>query len=156
MKLDAPVTTVAQARDDLSRILRRFRSGDLTPLVLGSHRKAEAVIVPFSWLSAAAAGSADGAPTLESLRLRRRLIARLAAFAHLQNVRVTGSVARGDATDSSDIDIIVDPLPEASLFDLAQFADDLEQLMGRPVDVLSSRSLDPDADARLLADAVTL
>lgn len=156
MTLDLPVTTVAQARDDLSRVLRRFRSGDLTPLVLGSHRKPEAVIVPFSWHNMATAASADNAPTLENLRQRRRLITRLAAIAQLQNVRVTGSVARGDATPSSDIDVIVDPLPEASLFDLAQFADDLEQLLGHPVDVLSSRSLDPDTDARLLADAVAL
>lgn len=156
MTIDAPVTTVAQARDDLSRVLRRFRAGDLTPLVLGSHRKPEAVIVPFSWHVAANSDSAVPVPTLDSLRQRRRLITRLAAFAHLQHVRVTGSVARGDATEESDIDLIVDPLPEASLLDLAQFADDLEQLLGRRVDVLSSRSLDPDTDARLIADAVAL
>ena len=156
MTIDAPVTTVAQARDDLSRVLRRFRSGDLTPLVLGSHRKPEAVIVPFSWHVAANTDSAVLAPTLDSLRLRRRLINRLAAFAHLRDVRVTGSVARGDATQFSDIDLIVDPMPDASLLDLAQFADDLEQLLGRRVNVLSSRSLDPDTDARLIADAVPL
>ena len=39
-----PVTTVAQARDELSTVLRRFRAGDTTPVVLGSHRKPEAVI----------------------------------------------------------------------------------------------------------------
>jgi predicted nucleotidyltransferase len=52
--------------------------------------------------------------------------------------------------------MIVDPQPGASLLDLAQFADDLEQLLGRPVDVLSARALDPVTDAALLTDAVPL
>jgi predicted nucleotidyltransferase len=167
-----PVTPVAQARDELSAVLRRFRAGDTAPVVLGSHRKPEAVIVPFSWHAAAVPSPTVGAPTarastpssvaephpitLDDLRRRARLVERLASLAHLQNVRVTGSVARGTATADSDIDLIVDPLPEASLLDLAQFADDLEQLFDRPVDVLSARALDPDTDASLLADAVAL
>jgi predicted nucleotidyltransferase len=148
------VTTVALARNDLSRTLRRFRAGDLEPVVLGSHRKPEAVIVPYA--SYRTSESAPTAPTLESLRRQRRLITRLATIAHLGNVRVTGSVARGDATSESDVDLIVDPQSEASLLDLAQFADDLEQVLGHPVDVLSARSLDPGTDASLLADAVPL
>jgi len=163
------VTTVAQARDDLSRVLRRFRGGDFEPLVLGSHRRPEAVIVPYEAYIAARtasatpalaaptlAASALAAPTLDDLRQRRRLILRLAEMANLETVRVTGSVARGEATSDSDIDMIVDPKPGASLLDLAQFADDLEQLLGRSVDVLSARALDPDTDARLIADAVEL
>ncbi len=154
------VTTVASARDDLSRTLRRFRAGDLEPVVLGSHRAPEAVIVPYSSYRETAAPGAGGtaaqAPTLNDIRQRRRLIARLADMANLDGIRVTGSVARGDATPESDIDLIVDPRPGASLLDLAQFADDLEQLFGRPVDVLSARALDPQTDAALLADAVPL
>jgi len=152
------VTTVAQARDELSAVLRRFRAGDTTPVVLGSHRKPEAVIVPFSWHAAAQQldGEARRPLSLDDVRRRARLIERLASLAHLQNVRVTGSVARGTATADSDLDLIVDPLPEASLLDLAQFADDVEQLVDRPVDVLSARSLDPATDAALLADAVAL
>ena len=153
------VTTVAQARDDLSRVLRRFRGGDFAPLVLGSHRRPEAVIVPYEAYIAARTASATpalAAPTLDDLRQRRRLILRLAEMANLETVRVTGSVARGEATSDSDIDVIVDPKPGASLLDLAQFADDLEQLLGRSVDVLSARALDPDTDAGLIADAVEL
>ena len=148
------VTTVALARDDLSRTLRRFRTGDLEPVVLGSHRKPEAVIVPYATYRAAE--SFTSAPTLDAMGQKRRLILRLAELSHLDSVRVTGSVARGDATPESDIDLIVDPRPGASLLDLAQFADDLEQLFGRPVDVLSARALDPQTDAALLADAVPL
>jgi len=157
MSTNGAISTVALARDDLSRTLRRFRAGDLEPVVLGSHRKPEAVILPYAtYLDGGAIRDATSAPTLERLRGRRRLILRLAALAHLDGVRVTGSVARGTATPESDVDLIVDPQPGASLFDLAQFADDLEQLLGRPVDVLSARSLDPIADAALLADAVPL
>ena len=151
------VTTVASARDDLSRVLRRFRAGDLEPVVLGSHRKPEAVILPYAtYLASDTARSAARTPTLENLRRQRRLIMRLAELAHVEGVRITGSVARGTATPDSDIDLIVDPLPGASLFDLAHFADDLEQLIGHPVDVLSARSLDPIVDAQLIADAVEL
>lgn len=160
MTTSSTVTTVAGARDDLSRTLRRFRAGDLRPVVLGSHRSPEAVIVPYSTYRETGAPEAvvftGRAPTLDDVRRRRRLIMRLADIANLDGIRITGSVARGDATADSDIDIIVDPRPEASLLDLAQFADDLEQLLGRPVDVLSSRALDPHTDATLLADVVPL
>lgn len=147
------VTTVADARAHLSRTLRRFREGDREPVVLGSHRRPEAVILPFADY---ARGPTAVTPTLADLRARRRLILRLADVAHLDRVRVIGSVARGDATPESDIDLIVDPRPEAGLLDIAQFADDLEQLLGRPVDVLSARSLDPAIDGGMLADAVEL
>jgi len=151
------VATVAQARDDLNRVLRRFRAGDGEPVVLGSHRRPEAVIMPYkSYIATRNATDAPTTPTLEDLRRRRRLILRLATLSRLEGVRITGSVARGDATADSDIDLIVDPQPGASLLDLAQFADDLEQLLGRPVDVLSARTLDPVTDAALLADAVPL
>lgn len=149
------VTTVADARADLSRVLRRFREGDREPVVLGSHRRPEAVIVPFADYTRGEASTAS-APTLAQLRAKRRLVLRLAELSGLGGVRVTGSVARGDATPDSDIDLVVDPGPHASLLDLAQFADDLEQLMGRPVDVLSSRALDPERDRGILADAVEL
>lgn len=147
------VTSIADARAGLSQTLRRFRTGVTDPVVLGSHRRPEAVIMPYAAFEAAAESRA---PTLAALRARRRLIHRLAHAAGLTDVRVTGSVARGEATTQSDIDLIVTPGPEATLFSLAQFADDVEQLTGRPVDVLSGPSLDAERDAGLLADAVEL
>lgn len=156
----ADVTPVAAARAELSSVLRRFREGDREPVILGSHRRAEAVIIPFEDYQRGISGSVDPgartAPTLADLRARRRLILRLADLSRLDRVRVIGSVARGDATADSDVDLLVDPRPDASLLDFAQFADDLEQLLGRPVDVLSARSLDPSRDAAIVADAVAL
>lgn len=154
------VTPVAVARAELSSVLRRFRDGDREPVILGSHRKAEAVIVPFDDYrpepSPVSGPAPSSAPTLADLRARRRLILRLADLSRFDRVRVIGSVARGDATVESDVDLLVEPRPDASLLDLAQFADDLEQLLGRPVDILSERSLDPSRDAAILADAVAL
>src|SRR6476620_9477564 len=95
------VTPVAVARAELSSVLRRFRDGDREPVILGSHRKAEAVIVPFAdyRLGSLEPGTpgATTAPTLAELRTRRRLILRLADLSRLDRVRIVGSVARGDA-----------------------------------------------------------
>ena len=66
---------------------------------------------------------------------------------------VFGSAARGDDTDASDIDILVWLAPGSSLFDLAHLSDELEQILGRPVDVVSEAALRP-SDAHIRAEAV--
>jgi excisionase family DNA binding protein len=93
--------------------------------------------------------------TLEALRKTRARILDLAKARNLDNVRVFGSVARGDATARSDIDLLVDPLPGWSALDVTELMFVLEQELGRRVDVtvLSQRS--PIAD-RILAEAVPL
>lgn len=92
----------------------------------------------------------DGVPpTAASVRglvlAAREQIAELAAKRGLSNVRLFGSVARGEDQADSDIDLIVDPSPDTTLFDTAAFASDVEDLLGsvRRVDVTSSRVLDP-------------
>ena len=57
----------------------------------------------------------------------------------LANLRVFGSVARGEDAENSDIDFLVDPLPGATYFDLGGLHEDLEDLLGVEVDVISSR-----------------
>lgn len=59
-------------------------------------------------------------------------------------------------TSTSDVDLLVDPAEGASLFDLAQFEIHMEQLIGRPIDVVSRRALDPISDRELLAEAIPL
>lgn len=94
---------------------------------------------------------------LDFIRHSRRLILRLASLSHIQAVAVFGSTARGgEETPDSDVDFIVDPDADASLFDLAQFADDLESLLARPVDAVSRRSLDAQRDQAIIAGAVPL
>jgi excisionase family DNA binding protein len=72
------------------------------------------------------------------------------------NVRVFGSVARGDATEDSDIDLLVDPQPGMSLFDLGGIDWRLEELLGVKVDIVPARSLRERIRDRVLAEAYRL
>ena len=71
-------------------------------------------------------------------------------------MRVFGSVARGEASEGSDIDFLVDLEPGRSLFDLGGLLMDLRDLLERDVDVVSERGLRPRVAERVLADAVEL
>jgi hypothetical protein len=79
----------------------------------------------------------------------------VAARHHANRVRVFGSVARGDDRPDSDIDLLVDFAPDSSLFDLMRMARELEQLLGHPVDVVSTGGL-KDRDRHILAESVDL
>lgn len=100
----------------------------------------------------------DGAlsvPTFEGLRAVREPIIRAARGRRLSDVRVFGSVARGEAGAGSDVDLLVHPGPEASVFDLAGFMAEVEELLGVGVDVVSDRGRGPAMD-RIRAEAVAL
>ena len=73
-----------------------------------------------------------------------------------RNIRIFGSVARGDERRDSDIDFLVDFEPGRSLFDLAGLWLDLETLLGCKVDVVSSRGLKPRLASKVLRDAIAL
>ena len=62
------------------------------------------------------------------------------------SVAVFGSVARGDDTERSDVDLLVDFEPGSSLFDLLHLQDELSALLGCPVDVISAGGLKPRDD----------
>lgn len=83
--------------------------------------------------------AADYRPSL-ALAEHTGAIAAAAARRGLTNVRVFGSVVRGDDAYDSDIDLLVTPAPGADLFDLALFADDASQLTGFPIDVVADTS----------------
>jgi predicted nucleotidyltransferase len=76
------------------------------------------------------------------LREHRAEVLALAAANHAADVRVFGSIARGEDTSDSDIDLLVRFEPGASLFDLVRFAESLEDVLGVHVDVLSENGLD--------------
>jgi predicted nucleotidyltransferase len=73
--------------------------------------------------------------TIRGLRQRREEILRIAAVHGASNVRVFGSVARGDARPDSDIDLLVDFEQGRSLLDLSALISDLEEVLGYRVDV---------------------
>jgi predicted nucleotidyltransferase len=73
----------------------------------------------------------------------------------VSNIRVFGSVARGEDDEHSDIDLLVDLEPEADLFDLAALDIELENLLGHPVDIVPSRMLNRRA-RHVASEAVPL
>ncbi|MCK9502421.1 MAG: nucleotidyltransferase family protein [Lascolabacillus sp.] len=72
---------------------------------------------------------------------KREEIIRLSAKHGAKNIRVFGSVARGDESEDSDIDILVDLEKGRSLLDLSGLLIDLQKLLGRKVDVVTEKSL---------------
>ena len=95
--------------------------------------------------------------TLEELRTRQREeILRLAAKRGAANVRIFGSVARGDSDTASDVDFLVDMEPGRTLFDLSGLLLDLESLLHTSVDVVTERGLRPKVRDRVLAEALPL
>jgi uncharacterized protein len=96
------------------------------------------------------------AMSLTELRERRDEIIEVARARGASHVRVFGSIARGDATETSDVDFLVDLEPGRSLMDLGGLLMDLQDLLQRNVDVVTERGLRPRVAERVLADAVEL
>jgi predicted nucleotidyltransferase len=90
------------------------------------------------------------------LKEKREEILRIAARHGAHNVRVFGSVARGDARPDSDIDFLVEMEPGRSLMDVGELKMDLEDLLGRRVDVARPRALRPPLRNRVFSEAVPL
>ncbi len=72
----------------------------------------------------------------DALAIHRETIRRAAERNHLRNPRVFGSVLHGSDTDDSDLDLLVDPLPGVTLFDLGALQIELEETLGVSVEVL--------------------
>jgi len=100
--------------------------------------------------------TSGSASLAQLLAPHRDEILRIAAKHGASNVRVFGSVARGEAGEQSDVDLLVDMEPGRSLLDLAGIMVDLEELLGRRVDVGSARALKPRYRDHILAEAVPL
>jgi predicted nucleotidyltransferase len=90
------------------------------------------------------------------LKAKREDIVRAAARHGAYNVRVFGSVSRGEADEASDIDLLVDMAPGRSLFDLGGLLMELRALLQREVDVVSERGLRRDIRERVLREAIPL
>lgn len=93
---------------------------------------------------------------LALLRRQKGRIERLARRYGARNVLIFGSVARGEDDADSDVDLLVELEPGRSLLDLAGLKLALEQILGRPVDVVTKRGLRDRLRQRVLAEAVAL
>jgi hypothetical protein len=90
---------------------------------------------------------------IESIQENRDGIVHAAARRGVRNVRLFGSVARGEARPDSDVDVLVDLAPGRNLFDLGGFAMDLEALLGRRVHAVTEGSIHWYIRDRVLREA---
>lgn len=89
----------------------------------------------------------------EALRSKYAEIRRVVESHHARNARVFGSVLHGKDTPHSDLDILIDPTSETTLFDIGAIRHELNQLLGVPVDVLTPNALPDKFRAAVLAEA---
>ncbi|WP_204151564.1 nucleotidyltransferase family protein [Leptolyngbya sp. CCY15150] len=90
------------------------------------------------------------------LQEKREVILATAATYGAYNVRIFGSVARGEADSDSDVDFLVELEAERSLFDLGGLLMDLQALLDCPVDVVTEKGLRPRIRDRVLSEAILL
>src|SRR6185437_5529350 len=89
----------------------------------------------------------------EALRRHREAIRRVIESHRACNARVFGSVLSGKDTEESDLDLLIDPTPETTLFDIGAIRLELRQLLGVPVEVLTPKALPEKMRAAVLAQA---
>lgn len=91
-----------------------------------------------------------------ALALHRDSIRRVVEAHRARNPRVFGSVVRGEDTEKSDLDILIDPTPDTTLFDIGAIRQELLQLLGVPADVVTLNSLPPGIREQVLNEAVQI
>jgi predicted nucleotidyltransferase len=97
------------------------------------------------------------APSLDELRAKSPEIQEICARNGASNVRVFGSVARGDQDEESDVDLLVDIEEGRSIYDVVGLVLDLEDLLGCPVNVIEETTLTDDRfSQRVRKDVVAL
>ena len=98
----------------------------------------------------------SGRSIADLLKFKRPEILRLAQAHGAHNVRIFGSVARGEARPESDVDFLVEMDSGRSLLDLIELSQDLETLLQRKVDILTDQGLSPYLEQQIHAEAVPL
>ncbi|MDE2445963.1 MAG: nucleotidyltransferase family protein [Alphaproteobacteria bacterium] len=89
----------------------------------------------------------------ETLKLHRDAILNATKRFKVANPRVFGSVLHGTDTEESDLDLLVDALPGATLFDLGGFQDEIQELLGVKVDVMTPLDLSKRFRDKVLSEA---
>jgi len=89
----------------------------------------------------------------EAIALHRARIRQIALSHHVRDVRVFGSAARGEDTEDSDMDLLVEPTPQTTLLDIGAIRYELKQLLGMDIDVLTPNALPDKFRAQVLKEA---
>jgi predicted nucleotidyltransferase len=91
-----------------------------------------------------------------TIKSKREEILNIAQKFGAKNVRIFGSMARGEENPESDLDIIVEMEKGSSLLDIIAIKQDIEELLGRKVDVVTEASISPYIRNTVLREAVNL
>jgi predicted nucleotidyltransferase len=91
-----------------------------------------------------------------ALRQHRERIRQIALSHRVSDVRVFGSVLRGEDRDGSDLDLLVEPTTETTLMDIGAIRYELNELLGIPIDVLTPNALPEKFRQRVLDEAQPL
>ena len=94
--------------------------------------------------------------TLNDLRREREQIKKVAKKYGASNIRVFGSISRGEETPESDIDLLVDFEADRSLFDLVRLKLELEELLGYKVDLVTEKAMHRLISSRVIKEAIPL
>jgi uncharacterized protein len=138
-------------------MVARYENGAASPTVRTLTRLLRAAGHELKLSGPATSAGPRRSPAAALLREHRAEIRAAADAVGAENVRVFGSVARGDDTPESDIDLLVDfPAHERGLFPLLQLAGEIKSLVGRPVDVAAVDVMAAPVRERALAEAVPL
>jgi predicted nucleotidyltransferase len=89
-----------------------------------------------------------------ALQAYREQIRKIVRSHRATNARVFGSALRGEDTDTSDLDLLVDPTPETSMMDIGAIRHELKTLLGVNVDVLTPKALPDSAREKILREAI--
>lgn len=153
----------ARRRAGLSQIELARRAGVTQSVVSAYESGARQPSVPMLERLVAATGfdlalstraAAQGGGSLgERLSHQRERVGDIAARYRLSNVRVFGSVARGEERADSDIDLLVDVAPGVGLFDLGRCRQELEHLLGAHVDLVPAADLKAEVANDVASDA---
>lgn len=92
----------------------------------------------------------------QPLQHQREAILRIAEKYGARNIRVFGSISRGEESVTSDIDLLVDLEPGRSLLDQVGLKQEIEELLGRCVDIVVEGGISPYLEQRILSEAVPL
>ena len=137
-------------------MVARYETGVASPTVRTLQRLLSALGRELE-LSSVSAQTRNPASSLAMLREHRAEINAAAQHVGASNVRVFGSVARGEDTRESDVDLLVDfPARERGLLPLLTLAEEVEQIVGRQVDVAAVEVMAEPVRDRALAEAVPL
>lgn len=148
----------AREAEDLAQIRRLLVLRAMVATGLSQRRIAESLDISQSAVSQQlqSAKKLDQLPVKTLVSAAAPVLDVLASKYGYRRLAAFGSVARGEARTDSDVDLLVEAPAGTSSFDFLKFEHLLEQVLGRPVDLVEYGGLNPDLDADILRESVLL